>query len=141
MFRGGDGVSQEVLQHKLLSLIDLTLFGQSQKSSNFSWGGFAPQTPPSSRLLSQPPQARLERLSQVGRCRGLQGWKYLVNGLECRLQNSQVISKQACRFRNFLSGPHSGTLSAIFSPHFQEMREIMPTQLTLFLFFAFPGNA
>ena len=36
-----------------------------------------PQTPTSSRLLSQPPQARFERLSQVGRCRGLQGWEVL----------------------------------------------------------------
>ena len=36
-----------------------------------------PLDPPSSRLLSQPPHARFERLSQVGRCRGLQGWEVL----------------------------------------------------------------
>ena len=46
-------------------------FKQSQKSLYFK------QTPPSSRLLSQPPQARFERLSQVGRCHGVHGWKYL----------------------------------------------------------------
>ena len=58
---------------------------------NLSWGGSAPPDPPlksaavaaseghqvgtldPSRLLSQPPQARLERLSQVGCCRSLQG--------------------------------------------------------------------
>ena len=45
-----------------------------------SWGGEGPQDPPSSRLLSQPPQARFERLSQVGCCRGLQGWEVLGLG-------------------------------------------------------------
>ena len=48
----------------------------------FCWGEASPppQTPPSSRLLSQPPQARFKRLSQVGRCRGLQGWEVLGLG-------------------------------------------------------------
>ena len=45
-------------------------------------GGYAPPDPPSSRLLSQPPQARFERLSQVGRCRSLQGWEVLGQWFE-----------------------------------------------------------
>ena len=74
----------------------LTFVGQSQKQKHtFSWAGFAPQT-------ASP---------QVGRCRGLQGCAMakgcsdLNNGLECRLQNSRVISNQASRFRNFVLGP------------------------------------
>ena len=34
-----------------------------------------------------------------------EGGKYLVNGLQCRLQDSKVISNQACRFQNFFLGP------------------------------------
>ena len=73
----------------------------TKKFKLFPGGAAPPQTPPSSRLLSQPPQARFERLSQVGRCRGLQGCAMakgccdFVNGLECTLENSQVISNQA----------------------------------------------
>ena len=79
---------------------DLALFVQPQKSSNLSWRGSHPQTPP----------------PQVGRCRGLQGCAMAkgccdrVNGLECSLECSQVSSNQACRFGTFFSGPHSGTL-------------------------------
>ena len=58
----------------------------------------------------------------------------MVNGLECRLQNSQVISNQACRFRNFFLGPIPELFSASFSPHFQEIQKIMSTQLTLHFF-------
>ena len=59
-------------------LFILGLFGQSKKWSNFFPGGLRPpQNPTSSRLLSQPPQAKFERLSQVGRCRGLQRWEVL----------------------------------------------------------------
>ncbi len=59
-------------------LITLAQVQAAQKSLYlFFLGGFTPQTPTSSRLLSQPPQARFERLSQVGRCRGLQGWEVL----------------------------------------------------------------
>merc|ERR1711966_566112 len=36
-------------------------------------GGPAPQTPPSSRTLSQALHASFEHFSQVGRCRSLQG--------------------------------------------------------------------
>ena len=48
----------------------------------------------------------------------------MVNGLECRLQNSQVISNQpeACRFRNFFLGPIPELFSASVSSHFLEMR-------------------
>ena len=76
-------------------------FEQPKKSLNFfSWWGFAPPDPPlesaavaasagqlrtlkPSRPLSQPPQG----------------------GLECRLEYSQAISNQACRFRNFFLNP------------------------------------
>ena len=111
---------------------DLALFGQSKKSSNFFLRGASSPTdlPPSSRLLSQPPQDRFERLSQVGRCRGLHGGEYLVKGLECRSQDSQVIPNQACRFRNFFLGPIPELFSASFSPHVQEIPPIMSTPLT-----------
>ena len=52
----------------------------------FLWGGFAPPDPPSSRLLSQPPQAIFGRLSQVGRCRSLQRWEVL--------ESQQALDKQ-----------------------------------------------
>ena len=42
------------------------------------------------------------------------GGEYLVNGLECRLQNSQVISGQACRFRNFFLGHIPELFSTFF---------------------------
>ena len=58
------------------------------------------------------------------------GGKYLVNGLECRLQDSQVIPNQACRFRNFFLGPILELFSASFSLHFQEIPQIMSTPLT-----------
>ena len=49
-----------------------------KKVQTFPWGGeLRPPDPPSSQLLSQPPQARFEGLSKVGRCRGLQGWEVL----------------------------------------------------------------
>ena len=54
-----------------------TFWATTKKFKLFPGGASPPQTPPSSRLLSQPPQARFERLSQVGRCRGLQGWEVL----------------------------------------------------------------
>ena len=65
------------------------------------------------------------------------GGKYLVNGLECRLQDSQVIPSQACRFRNFFLGPIPELFSARFSPHFQEIAQIMSTPLTLRYFWHF----
>ena len=57
------------------------------------------------------------------------GGKYLVNGLECRLQDSQVISNQACRFRNFFLGPIPELVSASFSSPFQDIPQVS-TQLT-----------
>ena len=48
-----------------------------KKFKLFSWESSLPQTPTSSPLLSQPTQARFERFSQIGRCRGLQGWEVL----------------------------------------------------------------
>ena len=54
-----------------------TFWTITKKFKLFPGGASSPQTPPSSWLLSQPPQARFERLSQVGRCRGLQGWEVL----------------------------------------------------------------
>ena len=59
------------------------------------------------------------------------GGEYLVNGLECRLQDSQVIPSQACSFRNFFLGPIPELFSARFSSHVQEMSKIMSTLLTL----------
>ena len=65
---------------------------------------------------------------QVGRCRGLQGCAMakgcsdLVNGWDCRLQKSQVISNQARRFQKFFLGPIPEPFSATFSSHFLEMR-------------------
>ena len=61
----------------------------------------------------------------------------MVNGLECRLQNSQVISDQACRFRNFFLGPIPELFSASVSSHFQEIGKIMSTQLTRHYFLHF----
>ena len=46
----------------------------------------------------------------------------MVNGLECRLQNSQVISSQACKFRFVFLGP-------------------IPDLCFCKCFAAFPGNA
>ena len=54
-----------------------TFWTIKKKFKLFPAGASPPQTPPSSRLLSQPPQDRFERLSQVGRCRGLHGWEVL----------------------------------------------------------------
>ena len=61
----------------------------------------------------------------------------LVNGLDCKLQNNQVISNQACRFRNFFLGPIPELFSVGFLAHFLEMPKIMSTQLTLRYFTAF----
>ena len=79
----------------------LALLGNYKEVQTFSWRGFAPH--------NIPPQVRC--------CHGHQGYAMakgcsVVNGLDCRLQNSQVISKQVCRFRNFVCGPHSGTCSS-----------------------------
>ena len=62
----------------------------------------------------------------------------MVNGLECRLQNSQVISSQACRFRNFFLGP----MQIFFCDSFAAFPEnatnnVDPADPTLF--FALPG--
>ena len=65
------------------------------------------------------------------------GGKYLVNGLECRLQDSQVIPNQAHRFRNFCLGPIPELFSARVSPHFQEIPKIMSTPLTQHYFLHF----
>ena len=65
------------------------------------------------------------------------GCSDLVNGLECRLQNSQVISNQACRFRNFFLGPIPEFSFERFLPNNREMPKIMSTQLTLRYFTAF----
>ena len=65
------------------------------------------------------------------------GGEYLVNGLECRLQDSQVIPSQACSFRNFFLGPIPELLSARNSSHFQEMPKIMSTQLSQHYFLHF----
>ena len=77
------------------------------------------------------------------------GRKYLVNGLECRLQDSQVIPSQACRFRNFFLGPIPDFFSARCSSHVQEIPQIMSTRFARNaksgflsrLFVEFPGNA
>ena len=61
----------------------------------------------------------------------------MVNGLECRSQDSQVIPNQACRFRNFFLGPIPELFSASVSSHFQEIGKIMSTQLTRHYFLHF----
>ena len=59
---------------RITANLNLTQVQAYQKKFKlFSRGASPHQTPPSSRLLSQPPQARFGLLSQVGRCRGLQG--------------------------------------------------------------------
>ena len=81
--RLSDALTSVALGTRLLTLwrctVDIpgTFWTITKKFKLFPGGASPPQTPPSSRLLSQPPQARFERLSQVGRCRGLQGWEVL----------------------------------------------------------------
>ena len=126
-----------------------TFWTVKKKFQLFPGGASPPPDPPSSRLLSQPPQDRFEHLSQVGRCRGLHGGKYLVNGLvDHRIARSSP-SKPADS--GTFSGPHSRFFSASFSSHFQETPQIMSTPLTQrrecqvwvlsTLFVEFPGNA
>ena len=62
----------------------------------------------------------------------------LVNGLECRLQNTQVIFNQAPKFQNFFLDPNPELFPASLSSHFQEIQN-NAYPLTQ-LFFTFPGN-
>ena len=96
--------------------LGLALFGQSQKSLNFFLGGASPprQTPRSSRLLSQPPQARFERLSQVGRCRGLHGWEVLGQWSGMQITGQPGHLQPGLQIPELFSGPHSGTFFCTF---------------------------
>ena len=102
--------------------------GDRKKVQTFSWGASAPDPPP-----------------QVGGCRGLQGCAMakgcsdLVNGLECRLQNIQVSSNQACRFWNFFLGPIPDFFLFFVKFPRNAKNNVDPADPTLFL--AFPGNA
>ena len=123
MIRLAASLNEQFLMLQIkLKLRSLALLGQSQKSSNSFLGGLRdPRTPP-----------------QVGRCRGLQGCAMakgcsdLVTGLECRLQNSQVIPSPGMPslglslhiFNHFLETPTItyGQLGRHYFWHFLEMR-------------------
>ena len=68
------------------------------------------------------------------------GGKRLVNGLECRLRDSQVIPNLARRFRNFFLGPILELFSTRNLPHFQDIgNNVDPADPAKFE--AFPGNS
>ena len=70
--------------------------------TGFPQGASPPQISPSSRMLSQLPQARFERLSRVGHCRNLQGWATLGQGFDCQSIKSLTVTDQ---IRNSPVGP------------------------------------
>ena len=64
----------------------------------------------------------------------------MVNGLECGLQNSQVIPNQACRFGIFFWAPFRNFFLECFDAFPGNVKNIVePADPTIFL--AFPGNA
>ena len=102
----------------------LALFGKSQKSSNFFLKSAAVAAS-ASQVRTLKPSRPLWRPPGVGR--------------ECRLENSQVISNQACRFWNCFLGPIPELFSAIVVAAFpgNAKNNVDPADPTLFL--AKPG--
>ena len=72
-----------------------------------------------------------ERLSQVGRCRGLHGWEVLGQWFGLQITEQPDHPQPVLQVPELLGGPHSKTFSASFSPHAQEIRKLMLAQLTL----------
>ena len=90
----------------------------TKKFKLFPGGLRLPQTPPSSRLLSQPPRDRFERLSQVGRCRGLQGLEVLAQWSGRTTRSSPATPADS---GTFFLGSIPELFSVSVSSHFQEI--------------------